>query len=395
MPVSSEMETVTLRQIGGGSAPLHALLDRHAAFWRGTSHDSFLRVTTRNEPALPVGLPQHDGRIVTDADRLTPDMVDPDLLIDQIEHIDLAQPGGVRLLHSHYLAYIGQGDAPPRAYPFSKIPWLEAMLGCPITITSGHIWSAPYRGDVDELAARGANVEQSAWFRLYLEFLQRLQSRLGDRYFVSANTLLRGPCDLVAALLGVQEAAVGWLDDPARMARLLRLCTDANLAVIEAGNRILPRVYGGYMATWDLWAPAPVVATQADHSSLLSARIYGEQIISYDLEVAASRPLSIFHLHNNGLHVAPLLWERPEIAVLEVAVDPYPAGKRRIWEVEMLQRIQEHKPLILNVQFPSYAESEWLLSQLDRRNLYFNARFDPDAADFPETAPGTEHWVLC
>jgi hypothetical protein len=383
-----------LREISTESAAFRTLLDRHCAFWRRTEHDSFLRVSTQNQPALPVGLPQRDGRIITDAAQVTPDMVIPERLIEQAERVDLAAPGGINLLHSQYLAYVGQGDAPPHTYPFGKIPWLEAMLGCPIMITEGQIWSERYRGDPHEVIARGANFEHNAWFQLYLEFLRQLPPRLGRRFLVSANTLLRGTSDLAAAIMGVQEAAIGWLDDPLFMARLLRVCTDAILAVVAAGYKALAPAHGGYMATWDLWGPAPVVATQADHSSLLSARIYEQQILPYDLEVAACCPLSIFHLHNNGLHVAPALVQCPEITVLEVAIDPYPTGKRKIWEVEMLQRIQQHKPLILNTAFPSYAESAWLLSQLDRRGLYFSARFAADAADLPDHVPGSDAWIL-
>jgi hypothetical protein len=387
------MEEVVLRRMSAGDARFRALLDRHGAFWR-RGEEGFLRVTAPYHPSLPVGLPQRDGRVVTFADVVTPDLVDPALLIDQAERVDLAAPGGLEILHSQYLAYAGCGDAPPRAEPFSKIPWLEAMLGCPITMTEGHIWSKPYAGDPQEVIAAGARIEHSAWFQLYLEFLHQLPPRLGRRFLISANTLLRGACDLVAAIMGVQGAAMGWLDAPSFMARLLRVCTDAILRVVEGGYRVLPPVHGGYASTWDIWGPAPIVATQADHASLLSARIYGAQILPFDLEVARACPLCVFHLHNNGLHLAPALVERPEVSAIEVVVDPYPTGQRKAWEVAMLQRIQQHKPLILNAEFPSYAESAWLLNQLDRRGLLFNARFAADAVDLPVDMPASEAWIL-
>jgi hypothetical protein len=400
------MAQALVRQLSTENPEFRTLLDRHGAFWR-RDESSFLRVSTQYQPSLPVGLPQRDGSVITVAPLVTPDMVVPELLIEQAARVDLSAPGGINLLHSQYLAYVGQGDAPPQAHPFGKIPWLEAMLGCPITITEGQIWSERYAGDPREVIARGANLEHNAWLQLYLEFLRQMPSRLGDRFLVSANTLIRGACDLVAAVMGVQEAAIGWLEDQPFMARLLRVCTDSILAVVEAGYKVLAPTHGGYAASWDLWATAPVVATQADHSSLLSARIYEQQILPYDLEVASCCPLSIFHLHNNGLHVAPALMQRPEITVLEVAIDPYPTGKRKVWEIEMLQRIQQHKPLILNTAFPTlqpgsgqaYAESEWLLSQLDRRALLFNSRFAPDAAahgagDLREDMPGSNTWIL-
>jgi hypothetical protein len=388
------MVQMGLQRVKSESERFRALLERHAAFWR-REEAGFLRVTTQYQPSLPVGLPQADGRVVASAEVVTPAMVVPDLLIREAECVDLAQPDGLQLLHSQYLAFAGQGDAPPRAQPFSKIPWLEAMLGCRITMTEGHIWSEPYAGDPREVIARGAAIEQSPWFQLYLEFLRLLPVRLGDRFLVSANTLLRGACDLAAAILGVQGAAIGWLDDPPFMARILRFCTDAILKVVHAGYRELPPVAGGgYLATWDIWGPAPIVATQADHSSLLSAKVYEEQILPFDLEVARACPLCVFHLHNNGLHVAPALMERPEISAIEVVIDPYPTGKRKAWEVTMLQRIQQHRPLILNTVFPNYAECEWLLSQLDRRGLLFNARFAADAPDLPDDMPGSDAWLL-
>jgi hypothetical protein len=103
----------------------------------------------------------------------------------------------------------------------------------------------------------------------------------------------------------------------------------------------------------------------------------------------------MFHIHNNGLHIAPVLVEIPELNIIEVTVDPYPTGERKAHEVEMMQFIQEHKSLYLDVYLPSYEEGEWLLAQLPTRRLCFNAMYQ--AADFdalPPDAPGTEAWHL-
>jgi hypothetical protein len=103
----------------------------------------------------------------------------------------------------------------------------------------------------------------------------------------------------------------------------------------------------------------------------------------------------MFHIHNNGLHIAPVLVEMPELNIIEVAVEPYPTGARKEYEVEMLQFMQTHKSLYLDISFPSYAEGEWLLAQLPEQRLCFNAMYEP--ADFdalPAGALGTEVWHL-
>ena len=188
---------------------------------------------------------------------------------------------------------------------------------------------------------------------------------------------------------------MGWIDRPALMARLMRVCTDANLAVIEAGRKILEPFAGGYVSGFAIWAPGPVVRTQADHSTLLSPEMYKRQILPFDLEAIRSCPFSIFHIHNNGYHIAPLLVQIPELDVIEVVVDPYPDAERKLYEIEMLQMIQKHKPLIADVNFPSFQEAEQLLAQLSPRGLCFNARFAPETfAPLLSDVPGNKAWLL-
>ena len=372
---------------------LKTVLGRHRAFWE-RGRDSLLRSSGVFLPSLPIGLPQPDGSVITHVERMTPDMVHPDVLIDEIDS-RLAEGPAHLIAEGKYLVSPGIGDQTPRSQPLVKIPWLEAMLGCPITMTEGHIWNEHYAGDPQEIVDGGVSFEHNPWFELYSEFLRRLQTRLGSRFPVTANTLLRGPSDLAAAVMGVQEACMGWIDDPAFMARLMRVCTDAILTVVGAGTRELRPFAGGYTCAWGIWAPTPVVRTQADHSTLLSARMYREQILPFDREVVQSRPTSIFHIHNCGLHIAPILVEIDELDAIEVAVDPYPTPARKGWEIEMLQMILARKALILDVSLPSREEGEWLLAQLPQRGLAFNAWYEPPVWEtLPDDLPGSETWLL-
>ena len=381
-----------------------SLLDRHQAFLKradGKGHPgSFLRSTGVFASSVPVHLPQADGSAVTRAERLHPDTIDPASLIDEFEtwqfaRSDAGQRLGIEIARRQTIAFPGLGDILPFSQPFFKIPWIEAILGCPVKMTEGQIWVERYEGDLETLLRQGIHFEDNPWFQLYLAFLEHLQTRLGRRYPVSANTLFRGPSDLVAALIGVQEACLGWIQQPALMSRLMRLCTDANLALIEAGCRVLQPFAGGYVSGYGTWTPGPVVRTQADHSALLSPHMYEKQILPYDLEIVRAQPFCIFHIHNNGLHVAPYLTRIAELDVIEVVVDPYPTGERKQVEIDMLRTIQKHKPLILDVNFPSLEEAKWLERQLSPRGLCFNARFSEETfRSLPAGTPGGTFWVL-
>ena len=372
-----------------------AIMTQHKAFWERAEENSFLRSAGVFAASIPITLPQPDGSVITQADPLEPDMVDPASLIDEVENWDPSRLDTTLHAQGQYLVSVGSGNVMPISKPLPKIPWIEAMLGCPIKMTEGQIWNEHYPGDPDDLIRRGINFEHDPWFQLYLEFLRQLQSRLGDCFPVSANTLLRGASDLAAAVMGVEEACIGWIDQPASMARLMRVCTDANLTVIEAGYEVVEPFLSGYMSGYGIWSPAPVVHTQADHSNLLSAKMYAEQILPYDLEVIRSCPISTMHIHNSGLHVAPLLVEIAELDAIEVAVDPYPNAERKPYEVEMLQLIQEHKPLILDVNFPTLEEAESVLAELSPRGLCFNPRFESDVFEsLPNDMPGSVIWLL-
>jgi hypothetical protein len=384
-----------VNRVSSDSERFRSLLARHQAFWEGAEENTFLRAVSPYGPSTPVAVPQRDGSIVTRAERLEPDMIDPTLLIDEVENWDRERLDATLRLQGQFIVHVGTGDLMPLSTAWGKIPWVEAMLGCPIKMTEGQIWNEHYPGDPEEVIRRGANLEHNPWLELYLEFLRQLQSRLSDRFPVSAHTLVRGTSDLVAALMGVQEACLGWIDQPSFMARLLRVCTDAVLTVAEAGRKVLKPYRNGHLSGYAIWAPAPVVATQADHSTLLSARMYAQHILPYDLEVIRSCPFSVIHLHNNGLHVAPLLVQVPELNVIEVAMDPYPTGERKAYEVEMLQMILAHKSLILDVKLPSYEEGEWLLAQLPQRRLCFHPLFDLSVYEaLPEDTPGRETWLF-
>jgi hypothetical protein len=383
------------RQYSTNSSHFREVLARHRSFWERSPQGSFLRSTQVFAPSVPVALPQPNGSKITHIERLTPNMVDVSALIDEVEQWDPGRLDSSMAAQGEYLVSAGMGDLMPLARPLVKLPWLEAMLGCPIKMTEGQIWNEHYAGDLEPLLSHGVNLEHNAWYQLYLEFLRKLQDRLSTRFAVSANTLMRGTSDLVAALMGVQEACVGWLDDPKTMARVLRLVTDTLLTVIEGGQKVMKPFMDGYMAGWAVWAPGQVVLTQADHSSLLSPRTYEQNILPYDIEVLRSAPAAMMHIHNNGLHVAPILVQIPELDVIEVAVDPYPFGERKEYELRMIQMILQHKPLVLDLSAPSWEESEWVLDQLPRRGLCFNAKFDPAVFEtLPPEAPGREAWVL-
>jgi hypothetical protein len=390
----------TIESVSRDDPRITKKLSKHKAFWEMAKENSLIRSVGVFAPSLPVGLPQADGSKITHAESLTPDMIDPEAMVAEVKGWVDGTPEMHVYAQWQSVAAVGLGDLLPICQPFFKIPWLEAILGCPITMTEGQIWNE-HHPNVDQVLKQGGNIEHNPWLELYREFLRQMRIGLADRFPVSTNTLFRGPCDLVAAVYGVQEACIGWVAEPELMAKLLRVCTDVHLAVVEAGYELLKPVDdgpadGGYMSGFGIWSPGPVTRMQADHSTLLSPDMYKQQILPFDREIINACPHCIFHLHNAGLHVAPVLLEVEELDIIEVVVDPYPDTERKQYEMDMYRKILGQKPLILDANFPSLEEANWVVSELPNQGLNVNARFDPEIiGDIPDDTPGNEMYSLC
>jgi hypothetical protein len=199
------VEAATRVAVGGER--LKTLLAWHERFWR-RGEDSLLRSAGLFAASPPVRLVQSDGSAITRTKRLTPDMFDPAAMVAEAEQWGLEQADSSLAAHGQFLITAGLGDQMPLSHAISKVPWVEAMLGCPIEMTDGQIWSEPYEGDPEDLIRRGANFEHNPWLELYREFLRLLQERVARHFPLTANTLFRGTCDLVAATLGVKEACM-------------------------------------------------------------------------------------------------------------------------------------------------------------------------------------------
>lgn len=183
-----------------------SLLERHRAFLnhaqndRYLNHDrhpnSFLRSTGVFASSVPVQLPQADGSAITRAERLSPDMVDPGSLIDEFEawqfaQSDASQPLAIEISQRQTITSAGLGDLLPFSQPFFKIPWLEAILGCPIKMTEGQIWVERYEHDIRSLIRHGVAFDRSPWFQLYIAFLEQLQARLGTCFRLGQHPVSR------------------------------------------------------------------------------------------------------------------------------------------------------------------------------------------------------------
>lgn len=350
---------------------LEGLLRRHRAFWDRTSVDRPLLNLASEDSGLQKGIlrgisiPLADGTILCEqGEPITADRIDPRLILD-IEEFPLRSgvASGARPLTA--------GDLFVTRAPWGKLPWVEAILGCPVVprLDTGGIYSAPYLdapGQIDAIPA----LEGNAWFSLLTEFTRALVADSRGSYQV-VQCLQRGPIDLVSALLGHREMCLAFYDSPGELAALTERCTETFIAVAKAQQDLVPRLRGGVCNPFAVWSPGTVVRTQCDVVSSVSARHYEQLFFPYDVEICKAFDYSITHLHSGYLHHVDVLLKEKYPTAIQVSLDtgstPFAVHDR----LPVFARILEEKPLFIQGQM-SKRELDELLERLPARGLYIS-----------------------
>lgn len=331
------------------------LLARHADWWerRGA-----LFVEAQTGALGDLWLPLADGTLATQDLDLTPDMLDVDRVSGELAEL------GPLLRH---------GDVFATRAPYGRVPWVEAILGCPIraTIIGGSMRTRSFITDWDAWNRRDQGHGQ-AWFDLLKLLTERLVERSRGRYAV-VHTLMRGPTDLAEAVLGPEFMSLSMYDSPTALRGFLEEATQTFIEILKAQLERIPTIEGGYVHPYGVWAPGTVVRTQCDATAFLSARQYADWFLPYDQLISAAADYALIHLHSCSLHtVEPLLQvERPQ--AIQVTLETGDAVPTLEEMVPIFQRILAVKPLIVDGPLTPI-EVHCLREELPGDGLYIRAR---------------------
>jgi hypothetical protein len=267
---------------------------------------------------------------------VTPDMVDVEALTPAVGTRD----GRKRLV---------QGDLLHTECAFSRIPWMEAIVGCPIHSGADEaMWPGPALGPNYEGMDEILPSEDNSWLGKLLDLTRALVEANDGSYLVT-HTLMRGPVDLISALIGDVRMGLGLYDHPVLISEILASATEAFIQVARAQYALLPSFEGGWSPwTYGLWAPGMVIRLQSDSASQLSPAMYAEQILPHDRAILGAFDYSILDLHSAGtLHLLPVLLEVEELDAVSVTLDPYESAPTVEALIPTLEKVLERKSISL------------------------------------------------
>jgi hypothetical protein len=314
---------------GQNQRDIEAIIKRHRKFWSLEQVDRPLLV-------VPVDIYAPTKRFCSTliADALNPSDVDSAKVMEEYDRM--------AMMHEE----IGD-DYLVAAEPVLGVPWLEAMVGCPIHVSSTGAMAAKSVQDPQRIQSIAVS-QENPWLQASLNYLKTASRHAAGRYPVCVGHL-RGSTDILFALMGSESFFLSFYDQPERILTLAQMAANAWVEAATAQLKVVPRFHDGYVLRWfGIWAPKPTVWYQDDASTMISRDFYQNLFLS-SAKRALVFPYSVFHLHSPSLHIVDSILEAnpPNLRAFNINMDP--TGISIDKAIPVLQRIQNHhKSLILS-----------------------------------------------
>ena len=286
------------------------------------------------------------------------------------------EPGDVRfevfrndyeaLYHRHHEAdddffYIGSA--------YWGIPWLEAIVGCPIYAGETSCWAASFLSDSCDTSSLCFVLEDNPWFQCLVQFTEDLLE-FADERFPVCPPLLRGPGDTAAAMNRPEAVVMALVEGEEWGGELLNYCAKARLEVLRRLQDMIPSWFGTYVAGGypsKLWATRTICYYQDDFASLLNPSLFAEFLLPLAQMTKPLADIHFIHLHSSCLYMLDTLLEDDTFSVIEVNIDHPGTGPLLNQYLQLLRRVQNAgRPLLL---WGEICPTDWELLQRELEPL--------------------------
>ncbi len=230
------------------------------------------------------------------------------------------------------------------AEPFTGVPWMEAILGCSVVGSAGALLTEPCLSTVEQLQEIRLKPDDP-WLGKYLEFTRRLAALSAGRFPVG-QPIMRGPSDVVGALVGQSAMILLLADCPEEMRRVFQKVADIFREVIDIHHSEIPSYHGGAsLGFYHLWSPGKCIWFQEDLSALFSPDYYSRFLRTADESICSGYDYNLAHLHPSSFFLLDRLLEIEGLRAIEINKDV--GGPSVEQMLPVMTRIQEKKNLVV------------------------------------------------
>ena len=248
------------------------------------------------------------------------------------------------------------GDLFYPAVPCMYIPWMEAIVGCPIFAGKDSFYAEPFINSWDDFNGEIDLSSNNKWFLKLIETKTALVEHLGSSYPIGSSTHLRGPIDMMSAAIGQSKFCLEMYDNPEKIKNLSRIYTDIFIRTAKRVNSIASKSkFEGYVVNnYGVWTPYICQYFQDDALAFMSPKLYREFILKDHLKIDSSFDSTFFHVHPISLFIIDELVKFPNLDVIEVNREPMGPSVEEL--LPTFKKIQENnKSLLLNFTTVSFS----------------------------------------
>jgi hypothetical protein len=259
------------------------------------------------------------------------------------------------------------GDFIWSASAFWGIPWLEAIIGCPILLSdysSGSIHAKMPSNFTGAENIPDFSVD-NPWVKKSIEFLEKSSQRSNGRWPIG-TTRMRGISDLLSTLFGAEELIMKMMCEPHEIHSIAKKLTYSFIEFGKIQLDHIPLFHGGVGSFYyNCWAPEGTLWHQEDATALLSPELFNEFIRPYDEEIISAFKGCIMHQHSTG-YVPTQEYLEMDFLALELHIDEGGPTAKDLFEKHTL--ILDKKPLIIWGDIPQ-KDMDWIFSKLSPEGL--------------------------
>ena len=296
-------------------------------------------------------IPELMGRLKP-GDRIRPEHVRPEEVLPYLEQ-----------WHADYSSI--PGDLIQTFSPALGIPWIEAMVGCPILMEAGSIWPGrclPTYHDRSPIRF----IPDHPWLQKLIEFTEAMVDFSQGRFPI-ALPQLRGPLDVLSAMRGAEQMCLDLIDAADAAMGVMHEVTALWIKVAQTLLRRIPTFHGGYVSRMKTWFPGPVATPQNDAAAMISPSMYASYVLPLDGRIVQALPFQCYHWHAAAHHVVDSLLTLDDLTAIQLTLEHTVGGPPLELELSVVRRILEVKPLLVVV--PDLKSAEICRRELPGRGL--------------------------
>lgn len=204
--------------------------------------------------------------------------------------------------------------------PFQSIPWVEAACGCPIIFTGKNFWSQKIGFDKSKAKIENIKIRNNPWITKYAEFIKFLAHEFP--HYPIGQSILRGPLDVMCAMVGDSETIYNLYDEPDFIKKGLSIIADVFNEFIRIQYNYTPKYKDGHViGQYYIWTPGTVCRIQEDAMALINPDHYIEYVFENDVKITSRTKYSFYHIHSSGMFLINEIVRNKNLNIIQVSKD--------------------------------------------------------------------------